>query len=83
MHLSLIARSEKCVLIQMKSNIHPDYKKTTIACACGAIFEAGSVKENLRVEVCSKCHPFYIGQATTRTVEKGGQVEKFKKRYNL
>jgi large subunit ribosomal protein L31 len=66
----------------MKSGIHPNYKKTTITCACGASFETGSVKENLRVEICSKCHPFYSGQAV-RTVEKGGRVERFKKRYNL
>lgn len=77
-----LGRLENCVLVEMKSDIHPNYKKTVITCACGASFETGSVKDNLRVEVCSKCHPFYIGQ-TTRSVEKGGRVERFRKRYNL
>ena len=46
----------------MKQGIHPDYKQTTVTCACGNKFETGSVKEDIRVDVCSKCHPFFTGQ---------------------
>ena len=49
----------------MKEGIHPDYKQTTITCACGNVIETGSTKENIRVEVCAKCHPFF-------TAEDGG-----------
>ena len=46
----------------MKKGIHPEYKKTTVTCACGNSFETGSVKENIRVEICSECHPFFTGK---------------------
>ena len=46
----------------MKEKIHPKYKLTKVTCACGETFEAGSTAENLRVEICSKCHPFYTGE---------------------
>ncbi|MGB4670375.1 MAG: 50S ribosomal protein L31, partial [Bacillota bacterium] len=49
----------------MKSDIHPKFYKTTVTCACGEQFETGSTVEKLRVEVCSKCHPFYTGQRTS------------------
>ena len=65
----------------MKENIHPKYFITTCTCACGATFETGSTKENLRVEICSKCHPFTTG--VQRIVDTGGRVEKFKKKHNL
>ena len=45
----------------MKQGIHPDYKNTTITCACGAVYATKSVKENLKVDICSKCHPFFTG----------------------
>ena len=45
----------------MKEGIHPKYYKTTIRCACGNVIETGSTKENITVEICSKCHPFYTG----------------------
>ena len=45
----------------MKEGIHPDYKQTTITCACGEVIETGSTKENIQVEICSKCHPFFTG----------------------
>jgi large subunit ribosomal protein L31 len=65
----------------MKEGIHPKYnKKAVITCACGARFEVGSTKPVMRVEVCSNCHPFYTG-ARTRVVEKGGRVERFRKKY--
>lgn len=65
----------------MKSGIHPAYEKTTITCSCGATYEVGSTKKNLRVEICSACHPLFTGQQ--RIVDKGGRVERFKKRYKL
>ena len=65
----------------MKQGIHPDYKKTTVTCACGETFETGSVKENIRVEICSKCHPFFTGKQ--KLVDTGGRVDRFKKRYGM
>lgn len=62
----------------MKEGIHPQYFKTKVTCACGATFETGSTKKEIRVEICSKCHPMFTGKQ--RIVDSGGQVEKFKKR---
>ncbi|MGE5582173.1 MAG: 50S ribosomal protein L31 [Bacillota bacterium] len=62
----------------MKEGIHPQYYKTKVTCACGASFETGSTKKEIRVEICSKCHPMFTGKQ--RIVDSGGQVEKFKKR---
>ena len=62
----------------MKEGLHPDYKPTTITCACGATWETGSTKEDIHVEVCSKCHPFFTGKQ--KFVDAGGRVDKFKKR---
>lgn len=62
----------------MKEGIHPQYHKTKVSCACGATFETGSTKKEIRVEICSKCHPMFTGKQ--RIVDSGGQVEKFKKR---
>ncbi len=66
----------------MKKGIHPRYEVTTIACACGATYTVGSTRKNLRVEICSRCHPFYTG-GTQRIVDTGGRVERFKKKYGL
>ena len=63
----------------MKQGIHPDYKQTTVTCACGNKFETGSVKEYIRVDVCSKCHPFFTGQQ--RAAQARGRIEQFNKRY--
>lgn len=65
----------------MKEGIHPKYQRTTVTCACGNTFETGSTKENIRVEICSNCHPFFTGKQ--KLVDTGGRVEKFKNRYNL
>ncbi|MGN1059365.1 MAG: 50S ribosomal protein L31 [Clostridia bacterium] len=65
----------------MKEGIHPDYKATTIKCACGNVIETGSTKENITVEICSKCHPFFTGKQ--KLVDTGGRVEKFRKRFGL
>ncbi|HHW62236.1 MAG TPA: 50S ribosomal protein L31 [Syntrophomonadaceae bacterium] len=66
----------------MKANIHPPYFRTTAKCSCGNEFEICSTKENIRVEICSKCHPFYTGDKA-RIVDTTGRVEKFKKKYGL
>ncbi len=65
----------------MKEGIHPKYVKATVRCACGNTFETGSTKQDLRVEICSKCHPFFSGKQ--KLVDTGGRVERFKKRYGL
>lgn len=65
----------------MKENIHPRYYRTVVTCACGESFETGSTKENLRVEICSKCHPFFTGKQ--KFVDSGGRVERFKRKYGL
>ena len=66
---------------RMKENIHPNYKKTTIRCACGNVIETRSTKENIRVEICSKCHPFFTGKQ--KLVDTSGRVDLFKKRYGM
>jgi large subunit ribosomal protein L31 len=66
--------------IKMKEGIHPEYKKVTINCVCGNVIETGSVKEGIRVEICSNCHPFYTG--TQKILDSEGRVERFNKRYN-
>ena len=67
----------------MKENIHPAYKTVTVQCACGASFVTGSTKNSdvIKVDICSKCHPFFTGKQ--KLVDTGGRVDKFKKRYNL
>lgn len=65
----------------MKQNIHPDYQETTITCACGNVIQTRSTRPEIRVEVCSKCHPFYTGKQ--KLVDTGGRVERFKRRYNM
>lgn len=66
---------------EMKQGIHPEYHVTTVTCACGNTFETGSVKQNLRVEICSNCHPFFTGKQ--KFVDSGGRVDRFKKKYGL
>lgn len=63
----------------MKPGIHPEYHESTITCACGQVYELGSTKKALKIEVCSKCHPFYTGQH--RIVDAGGRVDRFKKKF--
>ena len=65
----------------MKQGIHPNYVDCTITCACGNVIQTRSTKPEIRVEVCSKCHPFYTGKQ--KLVDTGGRVERFKRRYNL
>lgn len=65
----------------MKEKIHPQYGEAVVRCACGETFVTGSTKKELRVEICSKCHPFYTGKQ--KLVDTGGRVERFKRRYGL
>lgn len=64
----------------MKSEIHPAYEETTITCACGEVIHTRSTKKNIRVEICSKCHPFFTGDK--KFVDTAGRIDRFKKRYN-
>lgn len=65
----------------MKKDIHPNYNKCIVTCACGNTFETGSTQKELRVELCSKCHPFFTGKQ--KLVDTGGRVERFKRRYGI
>lgn len=65
----------------LKKDIHPKFYITTVTCACGERFEVGSTKKDLKVEICSKCHPMFTGKQ--RIVDTGGRVERFKKRHGL
>ena len=65
----------------MREGIHPDYKECKVTCACGNTFVTRSTKEELRLDVCSACHPFFTGAA--KMINRGGRVEKFKNKYNL
>ncbi|MBL7197468.1 MAG: 50S ribosomal protein L31 [Candidatus Omnitrophica bacterium] len=63
----------------MKEKIHPNYKESTIICACGEVIHTRSTRPNIRVDICSKCHPFFTGKQ--RFVDSAGRVEKFMKKY--
>lgn len=66
----------------MKKGIHPDYQNTKVVCAtCGNEFEVGSTAKDIKVDTCSKCHPFYTGRQ--RFAAAAGRVEKFNKKYGL
>lgn len=65
----------------MKKGIHPNYEETEIKCACGNVIKTRSTKQNISVEVCSKCHPFYTGNQ--KLVDTGGRVARFKKRLTM
>lgn len=65
----------------MKQGIHPEYHEARITCACGETFVTGSTRKAIRVEICSKCHPFYTGER--RFVDAEGRVQKFARKYGL
>ena len=65
----------------MREGIHPNYETAVVKCACDNTFETRSTKSEIRVEICSKCHPFFTGKQ--KLVDTGGRVDRFKKRYNL
>ena len=65
----------------MKEAIHPKYEETTITCACGNVIHTRSTKSDIRVEICSKCHPYFTGKQ--KLVDTGGRVDRFNKRFGL
>jgi large subunit ribosomal protein L31 len=65
----------------MKKGIHPRYEPTTITCVCGNVIETRSTEKDIKVEICSNCHPFFTGKQ--KLVDTAGRVERFKKRYNI
>ena len=76
-HESITACAEEVKTV--KEGIHPKYGEAIVRCVCGETFTTGSTKKELKVEICSKCHPFYTGKQ--KLVDTGGRVDKFKKRY--
>ena len=65
----------------MKKDIHPEYMEAKVICACGNTFTTASTKSVLKIELCSKCHPFFSGER--RIVDTAGQVERFKRRFKI
>ena len=65
----------------MKEKIHPEYHETIVKCACGETFTTGSTKKELRVDICSSCHPFFTGKQ--KLVDTGGRVDRFMKRWGI
>lgn len=66
----------------MKKNLHPEYHdEAVVKCACGNTFTTGSVKPELKVEICSKCHPFFTGKQ--KVVDQGGRIDRFMKKFNI
>jgi large subunit ribosomal protein L31 len=66
----------------MRAKIHPEYHTDAqVICSCGNIFTTGSTRKTLRVELCSKCHPFFTGEQ--KIVDTAGRVERFKRRYKI
>jgi large subunit ribosomal protein L31 len=65
----------------MKASIHPKYERTTITCACGNVIETGSTARDIKVEICSACHPFFTGKQ--KLVDTAGRIERFRRKYNI
>jgi large subunit ribosomal protein L31 len=65
----------------MKEKIHPKYETTTITCACGNVIETRSTLKDIKVEICSSCHPFFTGKQ--KLVDTAGRIERFRKKYNI
>ncbi|MEA3422682.1 MAG: 50S ribosomal protein L31 [Bacillota bacterium] len=65
----------------MKQGIHPEYKEVEVSCACGNKFTTMSTKDEIKLDVCSECHPFFTG--SVKSIERGGRAEKFKQKYGL
>ena len=63
----------------MKPGIHPEYKPATIRCACGTVIQTRSTRGDMKIEICSACHPFFTG--TQKIVDTEGRVERFRKKY--
>ena len=67
--------------VKMKKDIHPTYKLTKITCVCGNVSETRSTVENINVEICSACHPFFTGKQ--KLVDTAGRIDRFNKRYGI
>ena len=65
----------------MKAKIHPKYELTKISCACGNVIETRSTVKDIKVEICSACHPFFTGKQ--KLVDTAGRIERFRKKYNI
>ncbi len=65
----------------MRKNIHPDYGKATISCACGEVWDTKSTTKETKVSICAKCHPFFTGKQ--KLIDTAGRVERFRKRYGM
>ncbi len=65
----------------MKKDIHPTSVECTVTCACGNSFKTSSTKDEMRIDICNECHPFFTG--SQKVVDTAGRIEKFKKRYNM
>ena len=65
----------------MREGIHPNYTASKITCACGNVFETNSTKPEMKVDVCSKCHPYWTGNLKFNTT--GGRADKFKQKYGI
>ena len=65
----------------MKKDIHPNYAETTITCACGNVIQTRSTEKDIKVEICSACHPFFTGKQ--KLVDTAGRIDRFKRRYNI
>lgn len=65
----------------MKKDIHPNYEEATVKCACGMEFKTRSTKKDIRLDICSNCHPFFTGKQ--KLVDTGGRVDRFKKRFQM
>ncbi len=66
----------------VREGIHPNYQEAQVTCVCGESFLTKSTKDRIKVEVCSKCHPFYTGERQ-RTINAGGRIERFMKKYDI
>ena len=65
----------------MKAKIHPKYEMTKISCACGNVIETRSTVKDIKVEICSTCHPFFTGKQ--KLVDTAGRIERFRRKYNI
>jgi len=66
---------------KMKTGIHPKYELTKISCACGNVIETRSTTRDIKIEICSSCHPFFTGKQ--KLVDTAGRIERFRKKYNI
>jgi large subunit ribosomal protein L31 len=67
--------------VLLKKEIHPEYEPTTITCACGNVIETRSTAKEIRVEICSNCHPFFTGKQ--KLIDTAGRVERFRRKYKI